>query len=49
MNVGKAFSCPFQDEHWIGKIGIGAVLSLLAFLLILLALFSCFASFSYSP
>ncbi len=34
MNVGKAFSYPFQDEHWIGKIGIGAVLSLLAFLLI---------------
>ena len=34
MDVGKAFSYVFQDEHWIGKIGIGAVLSLLAIFLI---------------
>ena len=34
MNVGKSFSYVFDDEHWIGKIGIGAVLSLFVIFLI---------------
>ena len=34
MDVGKAFSYPFQDERWVGKIVIGAVLAFFTFLLI---------------
>lgn len=34
MKVGKSFSYVFDDEQWIGKIGIGAVLSLFVMFLI---------------
>ena len=34
MDVGKAFSYVFQDDRWIGKIVVGAVLAFFTFLLI---------------
>lgn len=34
MDIGKAFSYVFQDDRWIGKIVIGAVLSFFSFLLV---------------
>jgi hypothetical protein len=34
MDIGKAFSYVFRDDQWIGKIGIGAIITLLSFLLI---------------
>lgn len=34
LDIGGAVRFVFDDEQWVGKIGIGAVMSLLAFLLI---------------
>lgn len=34
MDIGKAFSFVAEDEEWLTKIGIGAVISLLSFLIL---------------
>ena len=34
MDVAKAFTFVTEDERWIGKIGIGAAISLLSFLIV---------------
>lgn len=34
MDVAKAFTYVFDDEQWVGKIGIGALVSLLSFLIV---------------
>ncbi len=34
MDVGKAFTFVFEDEEWISKVGIGAVVVLLSFLIL---------------
>jgi amino acid transporter len=33
MDVGKAFTFVFEDDEWISKLGIGAVLALVSFLI----------------
>lgn len=40
MDISKAFSYVFKDEQWAGKIGIGALISLLSFLIIPIPLLS---------
>jgi len=34
MDIGKAFSFVAEDEEWLTKIGIGALISLLSFLIL---------------
>ena len=34
MDIGKSISFVFDDERWVGKIGIGALVALLSFLII---------------
>jgi len=34
MDIAKAFTYITEDERWVGKIGIGALISLLSFLLV---------------
>ena len=34
MDIGKAFTFVTEDERWVSKIGIGALISLLSFLII---------------
>ena len=34
MDVAKAFNYVFEDERWMGKLGLGALISLLAFLIL---------------
>lgn len=34
MDVAKAFNYVFEDERWMGKLGLGALISLLSFLIL---------------
>lgn len=43
MDVAKAFTYVFDDERWVGKIGIGAIISLLTFLIVPIFLLSGWA------
>ena len=40
MDIAKSFSYVFEDEQWTGKIGIGALISLISFLIIPIPLLS---------
>ncbi|MFT3895951.1 MAG: DUF4013 domain-containing protein [Anaerolineales bacterium] len=32
MDIGKSFSFPFEDNQWVSKLGLGAVISMVPFL-----------------
>lgn len=40
MDIAKSFTYVFDDERWVGKIGIGALVSLLTFLILPIFLLS---------